>query len=504
MIRIVTFLILCGHALLAFAAAKETAPADKLAPLELPVPASALTETSRQWLGVYLDGVKFGWGEDSTAPAVLDGKPCVESRMVLHAEVKALGNVTKMEFTFRTCFSTEAPYRALLIEEVANMGDQQRKVALRHKQGTAYTATITEAGQTRTEKVRDLDLRLSHKISPELWAADSARKPGDKAVAVEFNSDEMKATPSTCTILRAADWAAPGGKLAVWEVEILDHAHQLKMTARVSRADGAAVTATVGQIFEVREEPEKVAKRPADGEQPDVFIALSIEADKKLGSSVALTELEIELTPPAGKDIPKLPDTVNQTVKRAADGRSLTVKVSRGKSPPRPTTTVERSENLKATQSYPLENVKLRALADKAVKGATDDREKVQKLLAFTERYMTDALDGEALTVMDILARPRGDCSAHSLLFTALARAAGIPAREAYGWIYMGDEYKSFGGHAWNEVILDGHWVPVDPTWNQFQIDAGHIQQHVGDRVGPMIEGMVSGMKARVLSSKTK
>lgn len=70
----------------------------------------------------------------------------------------------------------------------------------------------------------------------------------------------------------------------------------------------------------------------------------------------------------------------------------------------------------------------------------------------------------------------RGDCSEHSLLFTALARAAGIPSRGVMGLMYMGDEVKAFGGHAWNEVAIDGYWVEVDPTWNQQTVDGTHIR----------------------------
>ena len=132
------------------------------------------------------------------------------------------------------------------------------------------------------------------------------------------------------------------------------------------------------------------------------------------------------------------------------------------------------------------------------------DREKVEKLLKFTDVFIRDSMDTEPLTVMDLIKHPRGDCSAHSLLFTALARAAGIPAHEASGWMYMGNQYKTFGGHAWNEVILDGQWVPVDPLWRQMQLDAGHIQQHAGEGMGEVLEGMIAGQKAKVISFQWK
>ena len=46
---------------------------------------------------------------------------------------------------------------------------------------------------------------------------------------------------------------------------------------------------------------------------------------------------------------------------------------------------------------------------------------------------------------------------------------------EVGGLLYMGDDTKAFGGHAWNEVVLNGVWVPIDATLNQIDLDAGHI-----------------------------
>jgi transglutaminase-like putative cysteine protease len=30
--------------------------------------------------------------------------------------------------------------------------------------------------------------------------------------------------------------------------------------------------------------------------------------------------------------------------------------------------------------------------------------------------------------------------------------------------------------HAWNEVLANGQWQGVDPTWNQVRLDATHIK----------------------------
>lgn len=67
-------------------------------------------------------------------------------------------------------------------------------------------------------------------------------------------------------------------------------------------------------------------------------------------------------------------------------------------------------------------------------------------------------------------------CMEYTDLFIALARAAGIPAREVNGFAYTADEshrplsLRLQGGdvlHAWPEVYLpDSGWVMADPTWS--------------------------------------
>jgi transglutaminase-like putative cysteine protease len=234
-----------------------------------------------------------------------------------------------------------------------------------------------------------------------------------------------------------------------------------------------------------------------------MFAAMSIAADRPLAESTALTELVIELTAPKGKALPELPNTINQTVEKLSPTR-LTLRITPGKGKPRLATEKERADALKATGRYPIEEEAIKQLAVRAVGDAKSDREKVQKILAFTDFFIRDSMDTEPLTVMDLIKSRKGDCSAHALLFTTLARAAGIPSHEASGWMFMGNEYKTFGGHAWNEVLLDGAWLPVDPLWGQMQLDAGHIQQHAGAFDGGIVEGMVTGLKATVISFQKK
>jgi len=79
-------------------------------------------------------------------------------------------------------------------------------------------------------------------------------------------------------------------------------------------------------------------------------------------------------------------------------------------------------------------------------------------------------------SAVQVLERRVGDCNEHTVLYVALARAAGLPARTAAGVVYLRGRFYY---HAWPEVYL-GEWVAVDPTFNQFPADAAHLRFTVG------------------------
>lgn len=95
-------------------------------------------------------------------------------------------------------------------------------------------------------------------------------------------------------------------------------------------------------------------------------------------------------------------------------------------------------------------------------------------------RWVHDGLRREAAvsvpSALEVLARRRGDCNEHTVLYVALARAAGLPARAAAGLVRLGGRFYY---HAWPEVWL-GEWVAVDPTLGQFPADAAHLRLATG------------------------
>ena len=81
--------------------------------------------------------------------------------------------------------------------------------------------------------------------------------------------------------------------------------------------------------------------------------------------------------------------------------------------------------------------------------------------------------------VVDVLAARRGVCQDYAHLCCALVRSLGIPARYVSGYfaprpLEIGDSVEA-ESHAWVEALVDGGWVPVDPT-NDIEPAERHVK----------------------------
>ncbi len=91
---------------------------------------------------------------------------------------------------------------------------------------------------------------------------------------------------------------------------------------------------------------------------------------------------------------------------------------------------------------------------------------------AHVERRSTAAVP----SAVQVLKARVGDCNEHAVLFVALARAAGLPARTVAGLVPVDGRFYY---HAWAEVYL-GDWVAVDPMLDEFPAGAAHVRFSIG------------------------
>jgi len=136
-----------------------------------------------------------------------------------------------------------------------------------------------------------------------------------------------------------------------------------------------------------------------------------------------------------------------------------------------------RQEALRPTPFIQSDDPAIKHQATSIVKGAGDPPEKVRRLAAWVYQELEKRPVVSLPSAVEVLRLKMGDCNEHAILFTALARAAGIPAQPQVGIVY---QEGRFFYHAWAKVFV-GSWVSVDPLLNQIPADATHICLAEGD-----------------------
>jgi transglutaminase-like putative cysteine protease len=142
----------------------------------------------------------------------------------------------------------------------------------------------------------------------------------------------------------------------------------------------------------------------------------------------------------------------------------------------------------------------IRKTAEEIVAGAGSTPERITRIVQWMNLNVEKApLD--VFSALDVLEKRKAECQGHAYLYTALARATGIPTRIVNGLAYS-EQFNGFLYHSWAESLVDGRWVAVDPTFGQTAADATHIKVVEGETLAQLLPLMdvVGKLKIRVLS----
>ena len=122
------------------------------------------------------------------------------------------------------------------------------------------------------------------------------------------------------------------------------------------------------------------------------------------------------------------------------------------------------------------DNPRIRAQARAIIGREREPARAAELLLHWVADHVEKTVAAHLSSAVQVLARRRGDCNEHTVLYVALARAVGLPARAAAGLVLLDGRFYY---HAWAEVYL-GDWVAVDPTSGQLPADAAHLRFVIG------------------------
>jgi hypothetical protein len=424
------------------------------------------TSLSSDWYGIYFQGKKIGYFNSTRTKVDEGGQPVYREKVFMSMKMQSFGQKTELQFTETYDFDSNPPFR-LRRADYLRIDD---KVKTRHtlvSQGQDYEASIVVGSEEqKKKKIADLDYTLADSMAAELWIKRKP-KPGDKITTADLDMDELEIEFSTATLLDTKDSLVNGVKVVFHEIKSVSL--KTNVTSESKYDDqGHLLSGTVAGIFEMRRETEAEAKNTEFGS--DLFILGLAKIDKGIGDPAKLSGLILALDKNEGANLPNGPRQSLQ-----ANGDTYLLRLGKQYGDNAKATEQDIKDALKETTAYPINEAKVQSLAKSAVGDAKTDLEKAKNICAFVHDFITPSLSASLPKMHDLMVRKEGDCKSYALLFTCLARAVGLPSREVSGFLYMGDDVRAFGGHAWNEVLIDGYWVPVDASLNQVDADARHI-----------------------------
>ena len=447
------------------------------------------------WYGIYLQGKKVGYGKLMSSRE--KGSSGVTYRFSLTAKMTLQSGMTthQMEMEFCWRFDGKLPYA--LIEHTVEMATENDISEIKIFKGPhGYQAKILQGNETRTAEIELFNFSLNDQLAVETWI-QAKPQIGDRIEFSNLNTDTLKIDNATAKILAISDAMANGIKITYYTI-VTNFAEGIELVS-VYGADGMPYTISLGKFFEFRLEPEALAVKI--DKPTDLFFLNLVRIHTALGNPKKVVRLKLGVDKASGALISEAP---GQTVEPDLANERYIVTNAPGGDPQITATSDETQKNLAATTEIPINHPKVVRLAKEAVSGADTTAEKVARLVRFVQLYIEDDLSAEPLTLLDVIVRRKGDCSEHALLFTALARALGIPCRRVVGLVYGGDTLRAFSPHAWNEVVVNGQWIPVDPTWGQTTIDATHLRFPASVNEWYQVLGTVPTMKITVVDFEIK
>ncbi len=259
-----------------------------------------------------------------------------------------------------------------------------------------------------------------------------------------------------------------------------------KEESQISGINFTAIRETKEQALDMDFVSKDLDEKDALDEVPDLIEVSRIKTDTRFSHPEAVSQMTIKVTGVTPEqfvfhgDYQRLTEENKDSFIVSIQQRDYDRITSNlpNSSPPYEVNDESLEEYLK---DEPLINATHPRIREKALEitGDTDNPWQASVQLA---TWLYDNITKEMRTTMphslEVLNSMRGDCNEHSTLFTALARSIGIPTKICAGLVYQND---GFYYHAWNEVLVNGEWLPIDSTLNRIEMDAAHIKLSEGN-----------------------
>ena len=424
------------------------------------------------WYNVTLMGTKIGYMHTYRENAVYQEEAVKRNKVDMVMSLKGLGTnltieTTRLEYT---CADLMPRYFLSTSNE-----DGSKQVEGRIVDGIAYIK-VTLNGETTESETPVPPGTVSEFMSIDALLSQKPIRIGDKQTVHSFIFDLLKPVKTELEVIAEETLTYQGAEKQVY---VLKQTTDMMggITAQVWVDSDGVTYRTEVPLMGLSMAMTKTDRKTALGDIGEVDIILRTRIlpggkrptpkAERLVAEVRMTEGSIS-NAVISTAMQQLEVTSEQTGKL-----SIQVPTVETESCPDLPIQDEESAFLGSSAYIQTGHPEIRAKALEILAGETNSWRAAKQLNQWVYTAITDKeLSGGYNSSLTTLGSRSGDCTEHTVLFIALARSVGIPARICSGLIFSQD---AFYYHFWPEVYV-GRWVQTDPTLGQTLADANHIQ----------------------------
>lgn len=394
-------------------------------------------------------------------PEERDGVSGDRFELDANVTLRLLGEPTELEVHGTSWRGLDPP--SLEVEFWIASGGQGMEVIAR-TEGGRLRGEVVSAGQSTPI---DLPLEVENLVAGGFGGALEfpALEPGETARIASFDPVTMSPGRALVRCVRAGTRTIDGEEVEVRELEIDSGGIRLRA---FTDPDGSVVRAETpfGFVLERRSgDPEEAA--PAAAAEGDLLALTAVRptgpTPRRGATSLRLRVHGAPVDLPTDANQRSLGDGLFVIAPSAADGPAP--------ADPELPTPADLASDALVQSDHP----RIRRTARELLERIETDAEKARVL----HDWVFEEIEKEPVmsvpSALAVLEARRGDCNEHTALYTALARAAGLPTRIAIGLVWS-ESWSGFYYHAWPRVWIGDRWIWTDPTLGQPVADATHLQ----------------------------
>jgi len=410
-----------------------------------------------EWFGIYQQDRKIGFAYTQIRPEADTYHLYEESELTL----LVLGSVQQV----KTVINSYTTKNFLLKYFDFSMASGNSSIKIKGAViGKKLVLDIDTGGATRAERITLKEPPyLSPNIKPALLLL--GLEPGKKYRFPLFNPATMNTEDAFITVVSSEHIKVGDKEQTIYK--LAETFQGMETTSWVTQ-DGETIReeSPLGYVL-LKENPQEAKKLDKKGPAVDIIALTRILSSETIKNSAQAKYLKAKLAGVSLKGFQLNGD--RQTLK----GDTIEIHTS---APvpgyPLPYANLDLRKYLQASPLIQSDDRKIIDQSKKILSGESNAYKAAKKLNDWVYNALAKKPVVSIPSALEVLNQREGDCNEHTALYTALARAAGIPARMTAGIVYLED---GFYYHAWPEVWV-GEWMAVDPTFNQFPADATHIR----------------------------